>query len=81
MCVYPVVQYTIKHQEYVPVSSCTVHDKTSVICASIQFYSTRWNIRTMCQYLVVQYTINNQKYVPVSSCTVHSSTSEICISI
>jgi hypothetical protein len=81
MCVYPVVQYTIKHQEYVPVSSCTVHDKTSVICASIQFYSTRWNIRTMCQYLVVQYTINHQKYVPVSSCTVHSSTSEICISI
>jgi hypothetical protein len=35
MCEYPVVQYTIKHQKYVPVSSCTVHDKTSVICASI----------------------------------------------
>jgi hypothetical protein len=81
MCEYPVVQYTIKHQKYVPVSSCTVHDKTSVICASIQFYSTRWNIRTMCQYLVVQYTIKHQKYVPVSSCTVHGKTSEIYASI
>jgi hypothetical protein len=25
----------MKHQKYVPVSSCTVHDETSEICASI----------------------------------------------
>jgi len=41
MCEYLDVQYTIKHQKYVPVSRCTVHDKTSDICASIQLYSTR----------------------------------------
>jgi len=30
-----VIKYTTKHQKYVPVSSCTVHDETSDICASI----------------------------------------------
>jgi hypothetical protein len=35
MCHYLVVQYTIKNQKYVPVSSCTVHYETSVICATI----------------------------------------------
>jgi hypothetical protein len=29
MCQYVVVQYTTKHQKYVPVSSCTVDDETS----------------------------------------------------
>jgi hypothetical protein len=71
----------VKHQKYVPVSSCTVPDETSEICESILSYSTRGNIRNMCQYLIVQYMMTHQKYVTVSSCTVHDETSEIYTSI
>ena len=96
MCQYLVVQYTKKHQKYVPISSFTVHDETSEICVSIQLYrhdetseispsiqlySTRRNIINMCQYLVVQYTTKHHKYVPISSYTVHDETSEICVNI
>ena len=70
-----------KQQKYVPVSSCTVHDESSDICASIELYSTWENIRNMCQYIVVQDKMKDQKYVPVSSCTVHHEASEICASI
>jgi hypothetical protein len=35
MCQYLDVHYTMKHQKYVPASSCTVHDEASDICASI----------------------------------------------
>jgi hypothetical protein len=81
MCQYLVVQYTMKYKKYVPVSSCTIHDETTAICASTLLYSTRWSIINMCQYVVVQYTTKHQKYVSVSSCTVHDKTSEICVGI
>jgi len=96
MCLYLIIQYTMKHQKYVPVSSCMVHDEASEICARILFISTRWSIRSMCQYLVVQYMMEHlqympassctvhdrhRKYVPVSSCTLHDESSEICASI
>jgi hypothetical protein len=81
ICQYLVVQYMKKYQKYVPVCSCTVHDKASVICASIWLYSTRWIINNMSQYLVVQYMEKDQKYVPESSCTITYETSEICVSI
>jgi hypothetical protein len=68
-------QYMEKYQKYVPVCSCTVHDKASVICASIWLYSTRWIINNMSQYLVVQYMEKDQKYVPESSCTITYETS------
>ena len=65
MCQYLVVQYIVKHQKYVSVSSCTVHDEASEIC----------------QYLDVHYTMKHQKYVPASSCTVHDEASDICARI
>ena len=64
MCQYIVVQYTMRHPKYVPVSSYTVNNETS---------------ENMYQYLVVQYTMKHQKYMPVSSCKVHEA-SEICAS-
>ena len=76
-----VVQYTMKYQKYVTVSSYTVHDAASEICASIRLQSTWRNIRNRCQYLVLQYTIKHQKYLSVSSCRVHGETSEIGASI
>jgi hypothetical protein len=78
-CQYLVVQFTMKHQFYVPIYSCTIHDEASEICASMYLYSTRWSIRNMCQHVVVQYRMKHQKYVPVYSCTVHDETSEICV--
>ena len=65
MCQYIVVQYTMKNQKYVPVSSCTVHHEAS----------------DMCQYLVVQYSMKHHECVSVSSLTVHDDASEICASI
>ena len=76
-----VVQYTIKHHNYVPVSSCTLHDKISEICVRIQLYSTQRNSSNMCLYLGAQYIEKHQKYVPLSSYTVHDNASEICASI
>ena len=35
MCQYLGAQYIEKHQKYVPLSSYTVHDNESEICASI----------------------------------------------
>ena len=67
----------MKHHKYVAVSSCTVHDDTSDICASIYLYSTQRNIRNMCEYLVLEYKRKHQKYVAVSSLTVSEETSEI----
>jgi hypothetical protein len=81
MCQYLVVQYPMKHQKYVRVSSFRVQEETSEICGSILSYSTRGNIRNMCQYLIVQYMMTHQKYMTVSSCTVHDETSEIYTSI
>ena len=81
MCQYLVVQYMKKHQKYVPISSCRLHDETSDICASIQLFSTWKNIRNMFQYLVVQFATKHQKYVLASSYKVHDETSDICASI
>jgi len=71
----------VKHQKFIPVSSCTVHDKTSETCVNIYVYSTRWIIRNICQYLVLWYTMRHQKYVSIFSCTVPDEASEICASI
>jgi hypothetical protein len=76
-----VLPYITKHQIYVPVCCCTIHEEITEICPSIQLYSTRQNIRNMYPYIVVQYTMKHQKYVPVCSCTVHCDTSKICVSI
>ena len=86
MCQYLVLQYTMEQQKYVPVSSCTVYDETSIICASIQVHSTWINIINMFQYIVVKYTMKHQKCVAVSSlqCTMNHQNheaSEICASI
>jgi hypothetical protein len=72
-CRQMVIKYTMRHQIYVSVYSCTVHDEASYICASILLYSTQWNIWNMNQYLVVQYTMKHQKYIPLSSCKVHEA--------
>ena len=56
----------MKHQKYVSVSNCRVHDEPSEI----------W-----CQYLVVEYTMKYQIYLSVSSCTVYDKESEICANI
>ena len=61
----------MEQQKYVPVSSCTVHDETSTICASIKVHSTWINIINMFQYIVVKYTTKHQKCVAVSSFTVY----------
>ena len=86
MCQYLVLQYTMEQQKYVPVSSCTVHDETSTIYASIQVHSTWINIINMFQYIVVKCTMKHQKCVAVSSlqCTMNHQNheaSEMCASI
>jgi len=35
LCQYLVGQYTVRHQEYEPVSSCTLRDETSDIYATM----------------------------------------------
>jgi predicted GNAT family acetyltransferase len=65
---YVVVQYTMKHQKCVAVSSFTVYDESS----------ESWSIINLCQYLGAQYVEKHQKYVSVYSCTIHDEASEMC---